>query len=98
MDLTEKQISTKLYSANTFLAGEREVRILFLLPSTLWRPLRSSWWTGKEAYLIGGDEQGNYFLRHCDGSVRLWDHIRGQDEVLTPSVRAFFEGLVPSDR
>jgi hypothetical protein len=98
MDLTEKQITAKLYLADTFRAGDRQVRVLFLLPSTLWLPLRASWWTGKEAYIIGGDEQGNYILRHSDGSVRLWDHTRGEDEVLTPSVRAFFNGLVPSAR
>ncbi len=50
---------------------------------------------GKEASIIGGDERGNYILRHSDGSVRLWDHARGADEVLAPSVRAFLEGMNP---
>ncbi len=98
MDVTEEQITAKLFRDDTLPVGDRQVRVLFLLPSTLWRPLRASWWTGKEACIIGGDEQGNYILRHCDGTVRLWDHTRGKDEVLTPSVRAFFNGLVPSAR
>jgi hypothetical protein len=93
MDLTERQIAATLYLADTFAAGERRVRVLFLLPSTLWRPLRASWWRGKEASIIGGDEHGNYLLRHSDGSVRLWEHARGVDEVLAPSVRAFLAGL-----
>jgi hypothetical protein len=98
MDLTDEQITAKLLRADTFPAGDRQVRVLFLLPSTLWRPLRASWWTGKEAYIIGGDEHGNYILRHCDGTVRLWDHARREDQVLTPSVRAFFSGLVAAAR
>jgi hypothetical protein len=98
MKLTEQQITTQLLRANVFHHGDRHVHLLFLLPSTLWRPLRAPWWTGKEAYIIGGDEQGNYVLRHSDGSVRLWDHARAQDEVLAPSVRSFFAGLVPSVR
>lgn len=98
MDLTEEQIAAKLYLTDTFVAGDRQLRVVFLLPSTLWRPLRASWWTGKEACIIGGDEQGNYILRHCDGTVRLWDHARGKDELLTPSVRAFLSGLVPAAR
>jgi hypothetical protein len=98
MDLTEEEIAAKLYLADRFPAGDRQVRVLFLLPTALWRPLRASWWRGKEVSIIGGDEHGNYILRHCDGTVRLWDHGRGQDEVLTSSVRAFFDGLVAASR
>ncbi len=71
MALTEAEITAKLYLADTFRFGERRIRVLFLLPETLWRPLRASWWTGKEVSIIGGDENGNYILRHSDGSVRL---------------------------
>ena len=91
--LTEAEIRTRLYLADTFPAGERTIRVLFLLPEGLWRPLRASWWRGKEVSIIGGDENGNYILRHSDGSVRLWDHERGSDEVLAPSVRSFLSGL-----
>jgi hypothetical protein len=97
MDLTEAAIRSKLLLADTFRVGERPIRVLFLLPKSLWRPLEVSWWRGKESSIIGGDTSGNYILRHCDGSVRLWDHERGADEVLAPSVRAFFHGLVPAD-
>jgi hypothetical protein len=93
MALTEADISAKLYLANTFRAGAREIRLMFLLPESLWRPLRATWWKGKEASIIGGDEQGNYVLRHCDGTVRLWDHARATDEILAPSLRAFLDQL-----
>ena len=89
MTLTEKEIFNHLYVANTFHHGERSFRLVFLLPESLWRPLKASWWRGKEVSIIGGDERGNYVLRHCDGSVRLWDHERGTDEVLASSVRGF---------
>ena len=93
MALTAADISTKLYLANRFPHGDRSIRLLFLLPESLWRPLEASWWRGKEASIIAGDEQGNYILRHCDGSVRLWDHARGADEVLASSVNEFLAGL-----
>jgi hypothetical protein len=98
MTLTEADISKKLYLANTFRAGPHEIRLLFLLPETLWRPLKARWWTGKEASIIGGDEHGNYVLRHCDGSVRFWEHSRGADEILAPSVRSFFDQLSPPNQ
>ena len=93
MALTESDISKRLYLADTFHTGAREIRLVFMIPETLWRPLKAPWWTGKEVSIIGGDEQGNYVLRHCDGSVRLWDHARGADEILAPSVRSFLEQL-----
>lgn len=95
MDLTERDITNKLVVASTYTIGERLVRVLFLMPTSMWRPLRVSWWKGKEVSIIGGDEHGNYLLRHCDGSVRLWNHAVAADEVLAPSVRAFFSGLQP---
>jgi hypothetical protein len=93
MTLTEAEISTKLYLTDTFRRGEHTARLLFLLPSALWRPLRARWWRGKEVSIIGGDENGNYVLRHGDGSVTLWDHARQTDEVLAPSVKAFLASL-----
>jgi hypothetical protein len=96
MALTEADISKKLYLANSFRVGAREIRLMFLLPETLWRPLSARWWTGKEVSIIGGDEDGNYVLRHSDGTVRLWDHARAADEILAPSVRSFLEQLRPS--
>lgn len=97
MALTAAHVAGKLYLGDTFRHGGRRVRILFLLPESLWRPLEAPWWRGKEACVIAGDESGNYVLRHCDGSVRLWDHARGADEVLAGSVRAFLAGLTRDD-
>jgi hypothetical protein len=96
MALTEAEIRTKLYLANTFRSGAREIRLVFLLPESLWRPLEARWWKGKEVSIIGGDEDGNYVLRHCDGTVRFWDHARGADETLAPSVRSFVDQLRPA--
>ena len=93
MTLTERDISNKLYIANAFRHGDRVIRIVFLLPDSLWRPLRASWWKGKEVSIIGGDENGNYLLRHSGGSVLLWEHARATDEVLAPSVDAFLSSL-----
>src|SRR5215208_3155780 len=93
MTLTEREISNQLYLANTFRHGDRTVRVVFLLPESLWRPLKVSWWRGKEVSLIGGDEHGNYLLRHCDGTVRLWDDARGADEVIARSVKTFLTML-----
>lgn len=93
MELTIEDISRKLLFADRFVMGDRVLRILFLIPSGQWRPLEASWWKGKEVCIIGGDEDGNYLLRHCDGSVRLWEHARRADHVLAPSVRAFLSGL-----
>jgi hypothetical protein len=95
MALTEAEISTKLYLANTFRSGGREIRLVFLLPESLWRPLKARWWKGKEVSIIGGDEDGNYILRHSDGTVRFWDHGRGTDLTLAPSVRSFLDQLRP---
>jgi hypothetical protein len=96
MALTEADIARKLFPADMVHGGGRRVRVMFLLPESLWRPIKASWWKGKESYLIGGDEHGNYILRHCDGTVRLWDHSHGVDEVLAPSVRTFVDGLKPA--
>ncbi len=88
----------KLLPVNSvFRTGGSSLQVLFLLPHRLWRPLRAHWWTGKEVCVIGGDPDGNYFLRHSDGTVRYWNHRKQVDEVLAPSVRAFMASLVPSD-
>ena len=79
---------------NIFRKGESSFQVLFLLPESLWRPLKAGWWKGKEVYVIGADPDGNYFLRHCDGTVRYWHHGKKADEVLAPSVRSFLTALV----
>jgi hypothetical protein len=42
----------------------------------------------------GADLSGNFFLRHCDGSVRYWDHQAQADTAIAPSVRDFLGKLV----
>ena len=97
MEFTEASISTKLLHANTFRIGDRLHRVAFLLPHSMWRPLEAPWWRGKQVSIIGGDTDGNYLLLHSDGSVRLWEHSRAKDEVVAPSVRAFWQGLVAGE-
>jgi hypothetical protein len=93
--LTEAEISTKLYLGNSFRVGDRTVRVMFLLPDSLRRPLKAHWWTRKEASILGGDESGNYILRLSDGSVQLWDHLAQDTVPLASSIRAFVDGLKP---
>jgi len=43
------------------------------------------WWRGKEVCIIGADLEGNFLLRHCDGTVRYWDHgLDGTCEYVSP--------------
>jgi hypothetical protein len=37
---------------------------------------------------------GNFFLRHCDGSVRYWEHKAQADAIIARSVREFLSKLV----
>lgn len=67
--------------------------VVYLISQTDWRPLRASWWTEKEAHIIGSDLEGNFFLRHCDGTVRYWSHKEQSDEVVATSVRNFLSQL-----
>ena len=86
-----------LPAQSAFRTGEGALQVLFLLPHHLWRPLRAPWWTGKEVCVIGGDPDGNYFLRHSDGTVRYWHHATKADQILAPSVRSFLAALVPPE-
>jgi hypothetical protein len=72
---------------------DREAAVACLIRASDWRPLKAPWWKGKEACIIGVDTSGNFFLRHCDGGVRYWDHTAGTDTIIAPSVAAFCEGL-----
>lgn len=69
----------------------REIHVVCIIP---WSPpLIAEWWRGKEATIIGADVNGNFFLRHCDGSVRYWDHSKRSDVVVAKSVKEFASGL-----
>jgi hypothetical protein len=78
---------------NTFRDGDTSIAVAFLLRAPDWRPLKASWWRGKEACIVGADYNGNFFLRHCDGTVRYWDHAADSDKVLALSVEDFVAQL-----
>jgi hypothetical protein len=69
----------------------REIHVVCILA---WSPpLVAAWWRGKEATIIGADVDGNFFLRHCDGSVRYWDHSKKSETIVATSVKAFTSAL-----
>lgn len=72
-----------------FIHAERTIILACLIREDDWRPLKTDWWKGKEVCVIGADLDGNFILRHCDGSVRLWEHKHQRDTVISPSVRDF---------
>jgi len=74
---------------NKVRCAEDVLQIACLVRQSDWRPLRAKWWRGKEVCVIGADLNGNFFLRHCDGSVRLWDHSSQSDRIVARSVREF---------
>src|SRR6185369_2341975 len=76
------------------LSPDRNLIIAALIRESDWRPLSASWWRGKEVSIIGVDISGNFFLRHCDGSVRYWDHSTQTDTVIAPSGHEFCRKLV----
>ena len=84
----------RLWLRRTFWHGERKIVVAFLIRTPDWRPLTADWWQGKEVSIIGADLDGNFFLRHCDGTVRHWDHRLQTDTVIAPSVRDFVQRIV----
>ncbi len=86
-----------LWTKNRFRCGDKTLVVACLIRPEDTRPLHVSWWRGKEVYLIGVEECGNFFLRHCDGTVRYWDHSEQSDTVIAKSVRDFVTALEPSD-
>ncbi len=81
-----------------FYHGDRRFVVAFLLRPEDIRPLDAPWWRGKQVSIIGGDLNGNFFLRHPDGSVRYWDHAKQVDEVVSPSVRQFAWSITEEER
>lgn len=82
-----------LFAKRSFRHGDRTLVVACLIRGEDIRPLDAPWWRGKEAYLLGADLNGNFFLRHCDGSVRYWDHSLQKDEIIAKSVREFVSAL-----
>lgn len=79
---------------STFRGDGAAISVAFLLRAADWRPLKAPWWSGKEVCIIGADYEGNFFLRHCDGSIRFWEHRAQADTLLAPSVREFVARIV----
>jgi hypothetical protein len=73
----------------TLHIGDRRYEIACLVRTADWRPLRAPWWRGKDVCVIGADLDGNFFLRHCDGSIRHWDHRLQKDAIIAKSAREF---------
>jgi hypothetical protein len=83
----------RLFMRRTFRHEGRTITIALLLRDADVRPLDAPWWRGKEVCIIGADLDGNFFLRHCDGSVRYWDHRLQTDTVVAPSVSEFVQRI-----
>lgn len=81
------------FPQRTFRHGERTFVVACLVRTADWRPLEAPWWRGKSVCIIGADLDGNFFLRHSDGSVRHWDHRLQSDTVVAASVREFVAAL-----
>src|SRR5665213_3566697 len=94
VDLYEKVRTQFFWRRCILLPDEKRVAVALLLREEDWRPLDAPWWREKQASIIGADIDGNFFLRHCDGTVRLWEHQFQRDTVLAPSVRDFVERIV----
>ena len=93
--LTEKAIKNLSFKRHYYYNKKLFV-IASLIRNEDSRPLDASWWHGKQVSIIGSDINGNFFLRHCDGTVRLWNHKEQKDIIISPSVRDFIEGIEDS--
>ena len=82
-----------LWMNRNFRFGDDTLVVACLIRAEDMRPLDAPWWRGKEVCLLGVDLSGNFFLRHCDGSVRYWDHTKQDDVIVARSVRDFCSGL-----
>jgi len=69
----------------------KEIHVICLLSKS--PPLTAHWWKGKQVHLLGVDVDGNFFLSHCDGSVRYWRHSEQSEIVVAKSERDFVRGL-----
>jgi len=84
-ETTRKNLSLR----NAFKIEGRILRVAILIRKEDQRPLDAPWWHKKEATVIGVDIDGNFFLRHCDGSVMYWEHKFQSATVIAPSVNEF---------
>ena len=69
----------------------REIHVVGVLS---WSPpLVAAWWRGKQVTIVAVDVDGNFFLRHSDGSVRYWEHAKKSESVAAKSVKEFASKL-----
>jgi hypothetical protein len=83
----------QLHGRRIFWHNEQSFVVACLIREADWRPLEAPWWRGKSVFIIGVDLDGNFFLGHCDGTVRYWNHRTQADTIIAPSVREFIHGL-----
>ena len=91
-DFTEKA-RMNLWLKNTYHHNGQKIVLACLIRNEDIRPLKAPWWKGKEVSLIGVDLNGNFLLRHCDGSVRYWAHNSQSEQIIASSVKSFVQGL-----
>ena len=79
--------------ANKFNPDDKVIIVAFVLREKDIRPLDAPWWTGKQCSIIAGDIDGNFFLRHSDGSVRYWVHRSQSETTVARSVKDFLKSI-----
>jgi len=94
-DVTEEDLLARAVAdlgvRRTFRKDGLVIELALLAREPDWRPLDASWWRGKEVCIIGADLDGNFILRHCDGSIRHWRHREQADVIVAKSVREFVQ-------
>lgn len=90
-DSTLEKAAARIGVKPIFDLDGREIHVVGLFG---WSPpLIAKWWRGKQVTLIGVDVDGNFFLRHSDGSVRYWEHSKKAETVAAKSIREFCSRL-----
>src|SRR3954471_23611382 len=84
----------RLYARRYFWHGDRKIIVACLIRRADWTLLEAPWWRGKAAYVMGADLDGNFFLQHCDGTVRFWEHRLQVDTVIARSGKDFVAKIV----
>ena len=67
--------------------------IAFLIRDEGQKPLSAPWWHGKESSIIGADINGNFFLKHCDGTIRYWHHLSNSETIISSCLKNFLRDL-----
>ncbi len=87
----KRKVIERLPFKPIFPFGDREIHVVLILEKS--PPLVASWWRGKEVYILGADVDGNFFLNHCDGSVRYWEHAKQSGTIVAKSEKEFLAAL-----